>query len=344
MKRLLATLLLLCGVFTVQGKELSYFGSDPYAALAEAKRTNRLLLVEFYAPWSRASRWAHERILPDSSVRRMLDERFLLVVVDTQTPEGASLAATYQVTDYPSIVFFDSNGTVLAKIGKGIDRDGFRYQLETLLLASGSRSGWRMDQAFAAAESGDVETADHYARLFLTSEPPPKLINSATWPLFENSLITRYGSPSFNYLVDHRAAFEAAMGADRVDRLLGQKIENALIKQVVGTEACDTAEIDRMAALGKTLVAGRRIELLGAAAKARANDQLSDLIRWIGLSLNEMDDELAFPLMMAFEVVAERGNESQRKAAAALVRQVRQATPAFDSKAVLGQLEERIAK
>ena len=203
---------------------LDYWGSDPYAALTEAKRQRKLLLVEFYADWNHRSRWMSDRVLGDSAVRALAGAHFLAVRVPTGTPEGAELAGIYQVTDYPAILIFNSNGDVLDKIDVTLDAEDFGQRLRTILMAVQGAGTWRLRQVYAAAEQSDPEATDAAVTRFLAGRLPQEVANNVVWPMFENSVVTRFGSPAFEYLVSHADLFRREMGREKVDAVLAEAL------------------------------------------------------------------------------------------------------------------------
>ena len=139
---------------------LKYWGNDPYAALSVAKQQRKLLLVEFYADWDYRSRWMSERVLSDSTVRSLIEAEFLAVQVPTDTPDGADLAQMYQVTAYPSIVVFNTNGDVVDKIDTTLDAEDFEQRLQAILMTTQGAGAWQMRQVYSAAENGDTLATD----------------------------------------------------------------------------------------------------------------------------------------------------------------------------------------
>lgn len=86
--------------------------SDYYSAIAEAKRTNKPVFVEFYATWCSACRSLDRSALRDSRVERAL-EGFIAVRVDTDRAP-AQLGMRYKVSGIPALHIVSPDEKILA--------------------------------------------------------------------------------------------------------------------------------------------------------------------------------------------------------------------------------------
>lgn len=83
-------------------------------ALAEAKRTGAIALVDLYADWCAACKELEHQTFPAPSVAEALTN-FVTARIDftTETPLSADLAARYNVVGLPCILFLDGEGREL---------------------------------------------------------------------------------------------------------------------------------------------------------------------------------------------------------------------------------------
>lgn len=86
--------------------------TDYFSAVAEARRTHKPLLVEFYATWCSACRSLDRGALRDSRVEDAL-ERFIAVRVDTDYAP-ASLGLQYSVSGIPALHVVSPDENILA--------------------------------------------------------------------------------------------------------------------------------------------------------------------------------------------------------------------------------------
>ena len=76
-------------------------------ALVDARESDRLLLIDFHAPWCGACRKLEETTLVDSGVQAALEE-FVFVKIDTD--EHPEIGKHFGVLGLPTIVALDSSG------------------------------------------------------------------------------------------------------------------------------------------------------------------------------------------------------------------------------------------
>lgn len=94
------------------------------SALDRARREGKLVLVDFHAPWCGPCRRMIEETFADERVKRVLDERFVLIKVDTDAlPE---VARRFAVASIPDVRILAADGKELIRV------DGFRSAADFL--------------------------------------------------------------------------------------------------------------------------------------------------------------------------------------------------------------------
>lgn len=323
---------------------LDYQGSDPYAALSVAKRERKLLLVEFYADWNHRSRWMSEQVLSDSTVRELVGANFVAVQIQTRTAAGAELAGLYEVTDYPSIVIFNSNGDVLDKVDVTLDADDFEQRLRTILMTVQGMGTWQLRQVYAAAERADYPETDAAAADFLGRQLPQDVANSVVWPMFENSAVTRYGSTAFNYLVTHAEMFRKEIGRESVDKVLTDALWEAMLPYVVGSVPYGADVAGEMVRTAEVLELGAALSLrsMSDVAGLRSAEDLSLFVARLRLLLNMVPESYHLPLALSLDIVADRGSRDNKSAALEIVDRVQTSTQSPANAAMLEFLRDRL--
>lgn len=327
-----------------QQKGLTYYGADPYAALPVARQEGKLLLVEFYAEWNYRSRWMAERVLGDSSVRALIEEHFVAVRVPTDTPEGADLAALYQVTGYPALVIFSSRGDVLDKIDVTLDADDFTQRIEALLMTLEGKSTRWLRQVYAAAETADPEATDAAVERLLGGVTPTEAAGNVVWPMFENSIVMRYGSAAFDYLVRHVETFREEAGTQAVDHLLTETMYRAMLPYVVGSTPLDSTAADQIILTARQLELPDTLALesMAEVASLRDTEDLTLYVARIDLLMDLIPEEYHLQLATALDIVAERGSHAAKQEAAKTVAHVQTTLRSPANIAILEQLILRL--
>lgn len=98
------------------------------AALAQAKKTNRLIMIDFYADWCGWCKRLDATTYKDPQVVK-LAAQFVPVKLDTERA-GRSLAQKYGVTGLPTILFLSASGQVEGRIGGYMPPDRFAQEIK----------------------------------------------------------------------------------------------------------------------------------------------------------------------------------------------------------------------
>ncbi len=85
------------------------------AAMAEAKKSNKLVMVDFYTDWCHWCKVLDEKTYSDARVGKAA-EQVVAVKVNAEK-EGVAAAKKYKVSGYPTIMFLAPDGSVAGQIG-----------------------------------------------------------------------------------------------------------------------------------------------------------------------------------------------------------------------------------
>jgi thiol:disulfide interchange protein len=101
------------------------------AALAEAKRTQKLVMIDFFTTWCGPCKMLDRVTWKDPQVVEWIGSSCVALKVDAEREVG--LATRYRVTGYPTILYVDSSGTEIGRLVGYLDGAGFLGQSRTLI-------------------------------------------------------------------------------------------------------------------------------------------------------------------------------------------------------------------
>ncbi len=84
-------------------------------ALQRAKKEGKPIFLDISASWCGPCKMLKARTFPNGEVGKFYNENFINVAVDGEKGEGIELAQKYKIRGYPSLIFIDSNGKLIAQ-------------------------------------------------------------------------------------------------------------------------------------------------------------------------------------------------------------------------------------
>ncbi|GAB5603453.1 thioredoxin family protein [Thermus sp. FJN-A] len=115
MYRVLWTLLLLGAALAAPDFARWY----PYAQAQDlARESGRVLMVYFHSPYCPYCDQMNTFVLSDPGVSRLLEERFVVASVGTESPEGQELARRFRVPGTPTFVFLVHRKGAWEEVGR----------------------------------------------------------------------------------------------------------------------------------------------------------------------------------------------------------------------------------
>ena len=115
-KMILLLLLLLTTKAQSQNAEqgIQFFKGNFAEALAEAKKQNKSLFVDFYAVWCVPCKQMAKNVFTQQEVGDYINRHFISLQIDAEKPENLDLAKQYKVEAYPTVAFIAPDGKALS--------------------------------------------------------------------------------------------------------------------------------------------------------------------------------------------------------------------------------------
>ena len=90
-------------------------GENFETVLALAKSEGKLVFVDFYADWCTPCKMMDQEVFTDKSIGDYFNKKFVNIKVDSEKGNGPDLAAIFEVTALPTLLFLDEIGRVVMR-------------------------------------------------------------------------------------------------------------------------------------------------------------------------------------------------------------------------------------
>ncbi|MFK7776286.1 MAG: thioredoxin family protein [Saprospiraceae bacterium] len=97
--------------------------------LTIAEKEGKLVFIDFYATWCAPCKMMDKDVFPDKNIANFFNKNFISYKVDGEKGNGQNLAALFDVKAYPTLVWVDKKGRVMART------EGGTYHTELMELA-----------------------------------------------------------------------------------------------------------------------------------------------------------------------------------------------------------------
>jgi thiol:disulfide interchange protein len=88
---------------------------DIDAALAKAKKMNKIVFIDFFTTWCAPCRVMEESVFRDEDVANYMNENCISIRVNAEKGKGPDRKLEYAVDAYPTMLFYSSNGDEVAR-------------------------------------------------------------------------------------------------------------------------------------------------------------------------------------------------------------------------------------
>ena len=91
-----------------QKQNITSFYEGPFAdVIAEAKKSNRPIFVDFSATWCKHCLKMEQEIFTNTAIASKLNSEFIAYKVDIDSPDGIAITKKYSVTEYPTYLIME---------------------------------------------------------------------------------------------------------------------------------------------------------------------------------------------------------------------------------------------
>jgi len=207
------------------GQGIQFFKGTWEQALAEAKKTNKLLFVDAYATWCGPCKMMAKKVFPQKEVGDFYNKNFIPVKIDVDSKTGRPLASKYQVKAMPTYLFVAGSGKlVYRKLGYmqpkdfiSVGRSAMKFPQMIKQYNSGDRSKKFLNEYLASVDNADAKVADKY----LASLSEKELLYDANNFKIMSNYVRNPDSKSFKFFLSHTKEYKQEYGNQALNLAVG---------------------------------------------------------------------------------------------------------------------------
>lgn len=159
---------LLISISTAQAGEIAWAGSYA-AAVKEAKRTGRPIMIDFFADWCGWCKRLDADVYTADPVIKV-SKKFISVKLNTETDdEGRTLAAKHQIESLPTILFVNASGEIVGKIQGYMPAPAFAEKMQKTLQTHQELKNLPTLRTQFDRSPNDLKVAAHLAQVYAMS-------------------------------------------------------------------------------------------------------------------------------------------------------------------------------
>ncbi|SKB70278.1 Thioredoxin-like [Sphingobacterium nematocida] len=223
--------------------------------LAEAKKNNRLLFIDFYTDWCLPCKVMDKEVFTDPKVQDMMRKRFVFVKINAEKGEGVQLAKSNKVTGYPTFVMQDASGTevhrvvgsssvalFIESVEKGLDKDRSEERIVERY-KKGERSAQLVnDYAFSIMKSDNETEGFAVIDAYYKSLSDAKRVLPENWYIFER-YTQKATDTRISDLLKRQDAYRKSVGEQTVNSYLTRMLRVEIMPYVNGNLTADAQKI-----------------------------------------------------------------------------------------------------
>lgn len=204
------------------------FLTDWDKALAEAKKTDRLIFLDAYTTWCGPCKWMAANVMTQDEVGKFYNTNFVNLKLDMEKGVGKEIAAQFKVGVYPTLAFFDGDGRMVWRAIGALEVEPFIALGQKVLdgvepvqdlydtYASGKYDRDFLYKYLVHCNEGGLDYSaalDEYREGMELED----LLTEQGWDIFKR-FFKRIDSEEFAYFEKHMGDFEEEFGKEEVEK------------------------------------------------------------------------------------------------------------------------------
>jgi thioredoxin-related protein len=219
--------------------QIDFFKGSWPDLLSKAKTENKGIFVDAFTTWCMPCTYMSKNIFTQPAVGEFYNSNYINVKLDMESPgEGVEFAKKYQITAYPTMLYFNPQGELVHKIVGGYQPEDFiaagkdfiaagkdalnpdqQYYTLQKKFDGGVRDSSLVVRYFDAAERlNDKDVLAKIAAEYLGKTDQNKWHEKSSWKYIKHFTIpdTKY----FQFILNNRKLFEDSIGREEIFQFL----------------------------------------------------------------------------------------------------------------------------
>lgn len=219
---------------TAPNSGISFFHGSWNEALAEAKKQNKLIFVDVYAEWCGPCKAMAMNTFTNTEVGNFYNKNFINYKLDAEKGEGPGLAARWEVSAYPTLVYVNAVGDVVFRAMGSMPPADLLDMGQKALAEKGKSRPVRqeaapgteelLEQALKLQRKG--EDYGPIAAQYFAAQHERDLLTNRGWEAI-SALTTKPDSREFLLLLEKRATFTKIGGSLAVQTKISDVLRTA---------------------------------------------------------------------------------------------------------------------
>jgi len=239
------TLSLLVSSFSfAEDKGIVFNHSDFKTILAQAKKENKLVIIDAYTSWCGPCKWMAANIFTNDTVGQFYNTNFICAKFDMEKDEGLTIAKTYSVSVFPTFLFLDGDGKMVHRAVGGAPSQEFIGFGKNALDPSTQLSALMKRYENGERKSDFISTYVRmlaYANMhheyevalqeYFKTQPETELISAENWQMIVD-MVYDHNSPQFNYVLNNKQLFASKYTEEKVNEKIRSVYTSSLRKYI----------------------------------------------------------------------------------------------------------------
>lgn len=239
------------------------FDESNYETILQKSKTEKKpIFLMLYATWCPHCAIMKSEVLQDTVVTNLLSKNYISAWQDVDKAEGIVLKKKFNITSLPAFIFLDSNENELYRLKGEYKTQAFIAEIQNALnpkqqlpyldkifMSDPSNTQKWLNYMNVLKKGRDRINLSEKANIYLKTQTDEQLVSETNWSIISNC-VTDILSREFQYVLQHKAAFEAITSPLRVERKINNIVSELLSPY---TETLDTINYYKQRQIAQTI-------------------------------------------------------------------------------------------